>query len=44
MVTMFRQCLGTFAVLTLVTGVAYPLLVTGVSQVAFPAQAAGSVV
>jgi K+-transporting ATPase ATPase C chain len=33
-----------FAVLTLVTGVAYPLLITGVGRVAFPSQAAGSVI
>ena len=30
--------------MTLVTGVAYPLLVTGVAHIAFPTQAAGSVV
>ena len=31
-----------FASLTLITGVAYPLLVTGLTQLAFPAQANGS--
>ncbi len=39
-----RPALVTFAVLTALTGIAYPLVVTGVSQVAFPDQAAGSLV
>jgi K+-transporting ATPase ATPase C chain len=33
-----------FAFLSLLTGIAYPLLVTGVAQAAFPRQAAGSLV
>lgn len=33
-----------FAVLTLLTGVIYPLVMTGVSQLAFPSQANGSLV
>ena len=33
-----------FVLLSLVTGVAYPLVVTGVAKVAFPSQAAGSLV
>ena len=33
-----------FVLLSLVTGVAYPLVVTGVARVAFPNQAAGSLV
>ena len=33
-----------FLVLTLVTGVAYPLVVTGVAQSLFPAQAGGSLI
>jgi K+-transporting ATPase ATPase C chain len=33
-----------FAVLTVLTGVAYPLVVTGIGQVAFPEQSAGSLI
>ena len=33
-----------FVVLTVLTGVAYPLAVTGVAQVAFPGRADGSLV
>ncbi|MEO6017117.1 MAG: potassium-transporting ATPase subunit KdpC [Polaromonas sp.] len=39
-----RPALVLFTVLTLVTGVAYPLLVTGAAQSLFPAQAAGSLI
>jgi K+-transporting ATPase ATPase C chain len=39
----FAPALVLFAMLTLVTGVAYPLLVTGIAAVAFPWQANGSV-
>lgn len=39
-----RPALVTFAVLTALTGVAYPLVVTGIGQVAFPDQAAGSLI
>lgn len=38
------RALAVFSVLALVCGVAYPLLVTGVAQAAFPYQANGSVV
>jgi potassium-transporting ATPase KdpC subunit len=38
-----RPALSVFALLTALTGVAYPLLVTGVAQVAFPHAANGSV-
>lgn len=38
------QSCGMLAVMTLVTGVAYPLLVTVAAQVAFPRQANGSLV
>ena len=43
MARLLRSCLGVFAVLSLVTGVAYPMLVTFVAQLAFPEQASGSV-
>jgi len=39
---LLRPCLGVFAVLALVTGAAYPVLVTTVAQLAFPAEAGGS--
>jgi K+-transporting ATPase ATPase C chain len=39
-----RPALVLFAVLTLVTGLLYPLLVTGVAQTVFPQQANGSLV
>ncbi len=39
-----RPALSVFVLLTVVTGVAYPLLVTGVAQVAFPHAANGSIV
>ncbi len=38
-----RPSLSVFVLLTAVTGVAYPLVVTGVSQVAFPHAANGSI-
>jgi potassium-transporting ATPase KdpC subunit len=41
---MLRPLFVFFLVLTLVTGVAYPLIVTGAAQALFPAQAAGSLV
>jgi potassium-transporting ATPase KdpC subunit len=42
--TLLRPAVVLFAALTLLTGVAYPLLVTGVAQAVFPAQAAGSLI
>jgi K+-transporting ATPase ATPase C chain len=39
-----RPCLGVFAMLSLVAGVAYPLFVTGVSRLAFPFHSVGSVI
>jgi potassium-transporting ATPase KdpC subunit len=44
MKTLIRPAVSLFVVLTLVTGVAYPLLVTGAAKMAFPEQAAGSLV
>jgi K+-transporting ATPase ATPase C chain len=44
MKTILRPALVFFFVLTLVTGVAYPLVVTGVAQSLFPAQAGGSLI
>jgi K+-transporting ATPase ATPase C chain len=40
----FRSALAVFAALTLVTGAAYPLVVTAVGALAFAVQAGGSVV
>ena len=42
--SVLRPALVLFALLTLVTGVAYPLVVTGIAKVAFADQAAGSLV
>jgi K+-transporting ATPase ATPase C chain len=44
MLAQLRPALVLLAALTLLTGVAYPLLVTGVAQAAFPRQANGSLV
>ncbi len=44
MMKQLRPALVILALLTLVTGVIYPLAVTGVAQMAFPAQANGSLV
>ena len=41
---LLRPALVLLALMTLVTGVAYPLAVTGIAQVAFPAQANGSLI
>jgi K+-transporting ATPase ATPase C chain len=42
--TILRPALVTFAVLTALTGIAYPLVVTGIGQAAFPEQAGGSLI
>lgn len=42
--SIIRPALAFFTVLTLVTGVVYPLVVTGVAQTLFPSRAAGSLV
>ena len=39
-----RPALVVFLVLSLLTGIAYPLLVTGIARVVFPDQAAGSLI
>ena len=39
-----RPALMSLLLFTLITGVAYPVLVTGVSQAAFPARASGSLI
>jgi K+-transporting ATPase ATPase C chain len=44
MIGEIRAALVSLAALTLITGVAYPLVVTGVAQAAFPKQANGSLV
>ena len=44
MKTILRPALVLFVLLTLLTGVAYPLAVTGAAQALFPAQAAGSLI
>lgn len=42
--SLLRPALVTFAVLTALTGAAYPLVVTGIGQVVFPQEAAGSLI
>ncbi len=44
MLKRFRPAIAMLGLMTLVTGVAYPLAVTGVAQLAFPEQANGSLV
>jgi len=44
MTNILRPALVMFTVLTLATGVAYPLVVTGAAQSLFPAQAGGSLI
>ncbi|MFZ5551446.1 MAG: potassium-transporting ATPase subunit KdpC [Pseudomonadota bacterium] len=41
---LLRPAIAVFVVLSLITGLAYPLLTTGVAQTAFPHQANGSLV
>jgi potassium-transporting ATPase KdpC subunit len=44
MIAHLRPALMSLILLTLITGVAYPLLVTGIAQVVFPYQANGSLI
>jgi K+-transporting ATPase ATPase C chain len=44
MVSQLRPALVSLILLTLLTGIAYPLVVTGIAQVAFPSQANGSLI
>ena len=44
MTAQLRSALSLFAVLTVITGIAYPLAVTGLAQVLFPRQANGTIV
>src|ERR1019366_6487703 len=44
MFAQLRAAIVSLLALTLITGVAYPLLVTGIAQAAFPRQANGSVI
>ena len=41
---LLRPAFALFVVLSLITGLAYPLLVTGVAQIVFPQQANGSLI
>jgi K+-transporting ATPase ATPase C chain len=44
MTALLRPALVLFLILTAITGIAYPLLITGIAQVVFPTQAAGSLI
>lgn len=44
MKTLLRPAVSLFVLLTAITGIAYPLAVTGIAQAVFPAEAAGSLI
>lgn len=44
MITTIRNSLMTLLLFTVLTGIAYPLVVTGIAQIAFPHQANGSII
>ena len=44
MKSIMRSCLGLFVLLTVITGVIYPVFVTGLAKTLFPSKAAGSIV
>jgi K+-transporting ATPase ATPase C chain len=44
MLTQLRSAISLFLLLTLLTGVVYPLLITGIAQLVFPHQSQGSLI
>ena len=44
MSSLLRPAIVLFLILTVLTGIVYPLVVTGIAQVVFPAQAGGSLI
>jgi K+-transporting ATPase ATPase C chain len=44
MKSIIRSCFGLFVLLTLITGLLYPMVVTGLAKTLFPKNAAGSIV